>query len=107
MPMSPRDLQKLVQCLAVAALLAGTGGLPAAPADDWHLIVADMRNAGCFKPPVASDLDARRSESALCRFQAVRLVGLRGERAAIPELKALQANDPDPGVRSQAAVELV
>jgi HEAT repeat protein len=89
---------------APLALRAGSSG---AGVEAWSGIEADMRNEGCFKPPIATPRAALRSEDPLCRFRAVRLLGLKGEREAISEIKALQESDPAPFVRSQAAVELV
>jgi HEAT repeat protein len=91
----------LVAVLLVASAASGSNG------DDWRLIEADMRNEGCFKAPVATPRGALESEDPLCRFRAVRILGLKGEREAIPKLKTLQQSDPAPFVRSQAAVELV
>jgi HEAT repeat protein len=96
-------LALFVLLLTPAGVRAGSGG----GADAWSLIETDMHNAGCFKAPVATVRDALHSEDAICRFQAARVVGLQGDRKAVPELKTLQERDPDPGVRRQATIELV
>jgi HEAT repeat protein len=94
--------------LTIGLILCGClgGACIARAGDDWHLIELDMRNAGCFKPPIATVREALSSEDVLCRLRAARVLGLRGDPAVIPELRALFANDPDPLVRNQAAFEL-
>jgi HEAT repeat protein len=73
----------------------------------WRRIETDMRQEGCFVPPLATLRDALRSTDSLCRFQAVRALGLQGDKKAIPDLKKIHEGDPDPGMRNQAAIELV
>lgn len=97
-------MRTLTLSLTLLGLLSGAA---VRAADDWRLIEFNMRNAGCFKPPISTPREALRSEDVLCRVRAVRVLGLKGEREAIPQLKALQESDPDPLVRNHAAVELV
>jgi HEAT repeat protein len=93
--------------LFTTCLLLGLLSSAAHAGDDWRLVEADMRNAGCFVAPIATAQDALRSEDVLCRVRAVRVLGLRGERNAVPGLETLLVNDPEPLVRHQAAFELV
>jgi HEAT repeat protein len=95
--------------LCALPFLAGAAGATTTPGGVpiWRTIETDMRQAGCFTPPVATLRDALRSTEGICRFQAVRALGWQGDKKAIPDLKTVHEGDPDPGVRSQAAIELV
>lgn len=105
MPMR-REISLLVLLVTVVAVPAGAGSTKGG-IEPWRSVETDMRQAGCFAPPVATVRDALRSADTLCRFRAARVLGLRGEKEAIPDLKALHEGDPDPGVRQQATIELV
>lgn len=93
----------LTLCFAQASL-ASRGKGPGIP---WQTIEEDMRREGCFVPPISTLQDALLSEDTLCRWRAVRALGLRGDKEAIPRLRAIQEQDSDGGTREQAAVALV
>jgi hypothetical protein len=105
----PMSWKTVMLFLCALPFLAGAAGATTTPSgvEIWRRIETDMRQEGCFAPPLATLRDALRSTDFLCRFQAVRALGLQGDRKSIPDLKKIHEGDPDPGVRSQAAVELV
>lgn len=103
-----RQRTSLLVLLAHATLVAHVAAAPArSELPFWRVIEHRMREDGCFTAPLATLRDALRSASQSCRWRAAWVLGLQGEREAIPDLRTVQERDPDASTRTKAALALV
>jgi hypothetical protein len=100
-------MAQLVVFLLLSIVAAGAAQGQSVSADVGEMW-GDLQQANCFSVGAYTAEDVLRySSDILCRFRAVRYLGLAGDRRAVPALEAAYREDSDPGVRSQALVELI